>query len=69
MAGTNAREHEFQRWPKYKAAYFRAFEKMLEERKRRGKDCTWQSAVDVYNWWLNYDVLPGQMSFDDYEEE
>ena len=68
MAGTKTREHEFQRWPKYKTAYFRAFDKMLEERKRKGKDCTWLSAIDVYNWWLNYDVLPGQMSFDDYED-
>lgn len=73
MAGTKQREIEFTRWPKYKGAYMRAFEVMLAERVKRGKmDGTWRigtRAVDVFNWWIGYDVLPGQISFDDYEEE
>lgn len=28
------------------------------------------TARDVFNWWMEYDVLPGQLNlFEDYEEE
>ena len=69
MAGRQGREREFARWPKYKAAYLHAFEKMLEERKRRDRPTEWQRPEDVFNWWMEYDVLPGQFSFDDLFEE
>lgn len=73
MAGTKGREREFLRWPKYKNAYLLAFEKMLEERKRRGKlTGSWSEATtarDAFNWWMEYDVLPGQLTFDDLEED
>ena len=68
MARTKGREKGFIRWPKYKDAYLRAFEKMLEVRKQRGKDTkNWESGKDVYNWWMEYDVLPGQFNL--FEEE
>lgn len=73
MAGTKGREKEFLRWPKYKNAYLLAFEKMLVEREKRGKlTGSWRMgtrAIDVFNWWMKYDILPGQLTFDDYEEE
>lgn len=66
MAGTNGREEEFLRWPEYKGLYIKAFDNMLIERQRRGKTITgWGSGVDVFNWWMEYDVLPGQMEMDD----
>lgn len=71
MARKNGREREFARWPKYKEAYLKAFDRMLQERKKRGKlDGSWRTgtlAEDVYNWWMEYDILPGQFSFDDLE--
>lgn len=73
LQGTKRREAELIRWPKFKTAYLNAFESMIEERRRRGKmGGNWRMGtrgVDVYNWWMNYDVLPGQITFDDYEEE
>lgn len=48
--------------------YLNAFERMLEERKRRGKESTWATAEDVFRWWMEYDVLPGQTSMEDYLE-
>ena len=73
MASMNDREHEFIRWPKYKNAYLLTFAKMLQERARRGKlKGSWgieTTPQDVFNWWMEYDVLPGQMTFDDYEGE
>lgn len=71
IAGKHGREIEFTRWPTYKKAYINAFRKMLEERKRRGKlEGTWRietGAIDVFNWWMEYDLLPGQMDL--FEEE
>ena len=69
MAGTQGRQKEFSRYPKYQDAYIRAFDKMLEERKRRGKmQGTWRDGTtgrDIFHWWMEDGVLPGQMEFDD----
>ena len=71
MAHRENRDKQFVRWPKYKKAYLNAFEKMLSERERRNKRTDkWMTATDVYNWWMEYDVLPGQYNmFEDVEEE
>ena len=67
MAGTNQREKEFFRWPKYKDAYLRAFEKMMQKRIEKDRlKGTWRmgtTAKDVFNWWMEYDVLPGQVDW------
>lgn len=67
MAGQHGREREFLRWPKYAGLYILSFDNMLDERKRRGKmDGTWRSGftgADVFNWWMEYDVLPGQLDW------
>lgn len=67
MARKKGREKEFNRWPNYKQHYLKAFGKMLAERERRGKTGVWQSPKDVFNWWMEYDVLPGQIDL--FEEE
>lgn len=73
MARKAGRETEFLRWPKYKWHYLKAFERMLKERERRGKlKGTWRigtSAQDVFNWWMEYDILPGQLNLFEDEEE
>ncbi len=70
MARRKGRERGFIRWPKYKKAYLNAFEKMLAERNRKSKEAKWMTATDVFNWWMEYDVLPGQYNmFEDVEEE
>lgn len=82
MAQQHGREKAFARWPKYKQGYLRAFGRMLELRKLRAQadpskpvwrgrsnDYSSVTSQDVYNWWMEYDVLPGQVSFDDYEED
>lgn len=74
MAGKKGREAEFARWPKYKNLYINAFDNMLEARKRRDKlDSSWRmgdTGRDVFNWWMEYDVLPGQVDlFEDYEDD
>lgn len=70
MAGKKGREDEFLRWPKYKNLYLRAFDNMLKERERRGElEGSWRigtTANDVFNWWMEYDILPGQMEMEDF---
>lgn len=70
---SKAREKEFARWPRYRQLYLNAFDKMLLERQRRGKmEGSWRigtTAQDVYNWWMEYDIIPGQLEFADLAED
>ena len=60
------RYKEFSDFPKYKELYIHAFDRMLEERKRRGKENEWESGYDVFLWWMEDENVKGQMSlFDD----
>lgn len=70
MAVRDGRLEEFKRWPKYKDLYLLAFKNLLDERAARGMDTSWQTPEDVFNWWMEYDILPGQMNwFEEMEEE
>lgn len=65
---SKARTMEFARYPKIKAAYIRAFDRMLEERRKRSLPSQWQSGVDVFHWWMEDGVLPGQEVLGGFEE-
>lgn len=68
MAGTKMRLMEFARYPKIKAAYIRAFNRMILKRRERGLPCKWQTGVDVLHWWMEDGVLPGQEVLGGFEE-
>ena len=65
LASRHWREIEFARYLKYKAMYVRAFDRMLEERQKRGKlegNMRWgRTGNDVFHWWMDDGVLPGQI--------
>jgi phosphoadenosine phosphosulfate reductase len=42
---------ELQLYPKFKAAYIRAFEKMIQYRKDNGMECEWKTGEEVMKWW------------------
>ena len=71
LAGTTGRQKEFALYPTYQAAYIRAFDRMIEERIRRGKvGGSWRigtTGLDVFHWWMEDGILPGQIGFDDLE--
>lgn len=73
LANVKMRMMEFSRYPKIKAAYIRAFDRMLEERRRRGRmNGTFRmgdTGVDVFHWWMEDGVLPGQEVLDGFEED
>lgn len=80
MAQQHGREMQFYRWPTYKKAYLHAFDRMLVLREKRHQENhsrpTWRllsnggkaTARDVFNMWMEYDTLPGQMDLlEDYD--
>lgn len=66
MASLRMRRKEFADYPKYRDAYIRAFDQMLKVWAGKSKETRWHTGVDVYHWWMEDGVLPGQMAFEDY---
>lgn len=60
---------EFIKWPKYQTMYTNAFSRMLDERKKRGLQTEWKTGEEVFHWWMKDGMLPGQVKFDDFENE
>jgi phosphoadenosine phosphosulfate reductase len=51
MAGAKQMQKEFNRQPKIKELYIRAFDKMLKEHNYK-KQPTWQTGQEVFDWWI-----------------
>lgn len=68
MAGVH-RWAEFERWPRYKELYLRAFDRMLAQRAQRALPTDWRSAEEVFDWWMENGVLPGQIRMEAFLEE
>ena len=60
---------DFERLPKYKELYIRAFDRMVKRRTEKGlKAGSWTDGEAVFKWWIGDD--PNQVSlFDIYDEE
>jgi phosphoadenosine phosphosulfate reductase len=52
-AGYKEMERQFRLYPKYKAAYLRAFERVVENRKKEGRpyEGAWSDAESMMRWW------------------
>ena len=64
MAGTVGRQVEFAKWPTYQQAYIRAFDKMLDNLPNHEMNNGCKTGEEVFHWWMEDGVLPGQMDFD-----
>lgn len=65
MAG-KGRWKEFADFPQYKALYIHAFERMLIERKRKGKDTKWKNGEEAFRWWMEDKNIEGQIRLDNF---
>lgn len=71
FASYHKKMKEFSDYPQYKTMYIKAFDKMLEEckrkGKRKGKEDVWKTGEEVFNWWVEeYKRVPkGQMNLFD----
>lgn len=52
MQGREKMKKGFARWPKYKALYLKAFERMLAARRTKGLKTEWKNAEEVFAWWV-----------------
>ena len=70
MAG-KARYREFAQYPKYRLMYINAFDRMIAALALRGEMAgRWgmgTTGVDVFNWWIENGVLPGQFEIEEDE--
>lgn len=71
LASVRQRKWELARYPKYKQAYLKSFDRMLKERQPRetGAFKHWETADEVYYWWLygsgpSVEQVPGQLNLD-----
>lgn len=72
MGGAKSMEKDFLRWTKYKENYLRAFSKMLQRRKDKGRTTYWQTPEEVMHWWIygtdkDHAQIDGQMEIDELE--
>ena len=66
---------ELEKYPKYKANYIRAFQKMMDKRFAEGKTKNtskywdWKDGESVYKWWVKDLSFEGQTSIFDFADE
>lgn len=63
---SKARYAEFAMFPKYQDLYISAFDRMIKVRKAEGRQTEWQNGTDVFHWWMEDGVLPGQIEMEAY---
>ena len=75
-ASFRSRMREFERYPGYKNAYIRTFERMVQARREAGKtDGNWSCGEKVFQWWILENTtrtepqVPGQMDLKDFIQE
>ena len=52
MGGPNMQRKEFERWPEFRRAYIKAFERMIKSRHKKGLKVVWKDGEEVMKWWL-----------------
>lgn len=61
LQGPEGMKRDFERYPKFKTLYIKAFDRMLEGMDR----ATWKSGEEVFDWWTSDSpkklILPGQL--------
>lgn len=62
MQSNRKRIEEFERYPKYKNLYIRAFDKMLEAHPDKKLKYRSENGIDVFDWWTGFDS--NQLMFD-----
>ena len=53
QSGYKGMRRDFEKWPKYKALYMKAFANMIIENEKRGRYCSWRTAEEVMDWWIS----------------
>lgn len=76
MASWRHVNKEFADYPKYKDAYIRAFQRMIDASRKKAEDKgetyrgNWKTGEEVFYWWIEEykHIAKGQMRIENYEE-
>ena len=68
---SKGRQKEFALYPQYMQMYIHAFDRRLDNQRRLGKPnkSGWKTGKDVFHWWMEDGILPGQIEFEDLIQE
>ena len=50
---TKGMERDFKKWPKFKQAYIRSFQRMVDKRIKDGLKTNWKTGEEVMDWWVS----------------
>jgi phosphoadenosine phosphosulfate reductase len=54
MAGKKEREKQFARWPSYKKAYIKSFDRCIQKRNADGLQTDkWLDGNEMFRWWID----------------
>lgn len=56
LAGSKNMIKDFERYPKYKQNYIKAFDRMIKARANAGLKTDWQTGEEVMDWWANWSI-------------
>lgn len=65
------RVEDFERYPTYKKAYIKAFDKMIAKRKLTNMNTKWETGKECFDWWVGnspdaeVDVMDNQLEIED----
>lgn len=65
LGGSASMKREAEMYPKYKQAYIRAFDRMIQARRKDGLEVRWKNGADVYEWWIG-NKNNGQITIEDF---
>lgn len=54
-ASNKKRAQDAERYPNYKRLFVNCFDRMLEKRRKDGKECTWNNGQECFDWWIGND--------------
>ena len=66
LGGRKNQLKEFADYPKYKQAYIRAFQRMIDKRKEDGLKTKWNTGEECFLWWVRDPNIPGQINLEDF---
>lgn len=53
---SRSQKEELEIYPKFKEAYIRAFDRMIIERHKKGKETQWKTGKEVMKWWIGENI-------------
>lgn len=60
MCSKKEKARHIEEYPKYKDLFIRTFDRMIAERKKQGKKCSWETGEECFLWWTEQEDTPAK---------